>query len=120
MSRKPISAAEKARKQRAKTDLRLIRDFRPPEGVPLNFEVASLGMRFAAQLIDILLTVLFTGSIIFLLAIMDVSWTALTDQDRGVAGLLAIMRSTRLEDAVDAGRFVVAPAQNVTSQESGA
>ena len=42
------------------------------------------------------------------------SWTALTDQDRGVAGLLAIMRSTRLEDAVDAGRFVVAPAQNVT------
>ena len=77
MSRKPVSAAERARKERNKTNLRMIRDFHPPEGVPLNFEVASLGMRFAAQLIDVLLTVLFTGSIIFLLAIMDVGWTAL-------------------------------------------
>ena len=75
MSRKPQTAAEKARKARAKTDLRLIRDFRPPEGVPLNFEVASMGMRFAAQLIDVLLTSLFFGGVLFLLVMIDVmSW----------------------------------------------
>ena len=34
----------------------MIRDFRPPEGVVLNFQVAGLGSRFAAQFLDILLT----------------------------------------------------------------
>ena len=78
MSRQPQSTAQKIRKQRRRNDLRMIRDFRPPEGVPLNFEIASLGSRFAAQLIDVLLTVLFTGALVFLLAIMGADWDFLS------------------------------------------
>ena len=75
MSRKPATAGQKARKARAARNRRLIRDFRPPEGVPLNFEVATLGMRFAAQLMDLLLTFLFALSIPLLLAIVGIaSW----------------------------------------------
>ncbi|MEM7742743.1 MAG: RDD family protein [Pseudomonadota bacterium] len=66
--------ARKQRRARAQRTKRLIRDFVPPEGVPLNFEVASLGMRFAAQLMDLLLTFLFTGALIMLLAIIGIDW----------------------------------------------
>lgn len=71
------TAALKARKARKKLEQRLIRDFRPPEGVRLDFEVAGLGMRFAAQLIDLLLTFLATGALIFLLSLMRVDWSVL-------------------------------------------
>ena len=41
----------------------------PPEGVPLRFEVAPLGTRFSAQIIDILLTILgLAALLIFLIA----------------------------------------------------
>lgn len=77
MSKAAESAALKARKARKRHEARMIRDFRPPEGVLLNFEVAGLGMRFAAQLIDVLLTALFTGAIVLLLSIMGAPWTLL-------------------------------------------
>ncbi|MEM0989457.1 MAG: RDD family protein [Pseudomonadota bacterium] len=68
------SAARKARRARATREKRLINDFIPPEGVPLKFEVAGLGMRFGAQLLDILITVLFTGALVALLAIIGLDW----------------------------------------------
>lgn len=45
-------------KRRRAPDLnkRLLNSYLPPEGVPLKFEVASLGARFAAQLADLLIT----------------------------------------------------------------
>ena len=66
------SAARKARRERARAEARMIRDFLPPEGVPLKFEVAGLGMRFAAQFLDILLTLLGIGAFLLLLAVMDI------------------------------------------------
>ena len=66
------AAAKKARRERAKMEARMIRDFLPPEGVPLKFEVAGLGMRFAAQFLDVLLTLLGIGAFLLLLAVMDV------------------------------------------------
>jgi uncharacterized RDD family membrane protein YckC len=73
MSRSPQSVqAAKARRARRARERRMINDFTPPEGVPLNFEVAGLGMRFAAQLMDVLLTGLFVGAVMFLLSIMDI------------------------------------------------
>ncbi|MFK7944471.1 MAG: RDD family protein [Paracoccaceae bacterium] len=66
------TAAKKARRERAKAEYRMVRDFLPPEGVPLKFEVAGLGMRFAAQFLDITLTLLAIGAFLLLLAVMDI------------------------------------------------
>ena len=46
---------------------RLIRDFLPPEGVPLKFEIAGLGARFGAQLADIALTLIGVVAVVILL-----------------------------------------------------
>ena len=40
----------------------------PPEGVPVRFEVAGLGVRLGAQLIDLLLTLLAVGALVLLCA----------------------------------------------------
>ncbi|MEM1297800.1 MAG: RDD family protein, partial [Pseudomonadota bacterium] len=66
------AAVIKARKERARTGRGQIRDFLPPEGVPLKFETAGLGLRFGAQLLDIVLTMLAIGAFLLLLAIMDI------------------------------------------------
>ena len=50
---------------------RLIRDFLPPEGVPLKFEVASLGARLGAQVVDLLATGVFALAVVVLLAATD-------------------------------------------------
>ncbi|CAM3059944.1 Uncharacterized membrane protein YckC, RDD family [Paracoccus aminovorans] len=50
----------------------------PPEGVPIAFTIASLGSRFGAQLLDILLT--YGGAFLLLLALLwagALTWTAL-------------------------------------------
>lgn len=72
MSRRPQSVAEKERRARARRERRIIADFMPPEGVPLRFEVAPLGARFGAQLLDLLLTATFAIAVVALLAITDV------------------------------------------------
>ena len=51
---------------------RLIENFLPPEGVPITFRVASLGARFGAQLLDILLTVVFVVALLFLVSLADI------------------------------------------------
>ena len=55
----PSAKARKARRRRGVNQLdahlRLIDQVLPPEGVPLKFEVADLGARFGAQIVDILL-----------------------------------------------------------------
>ena len=69
-----MAAANTAGRQRnpAKSATRrLINDFVPPEAVPLHFEVGSLGSRFAAQVIDILISVLAVGSLLLLLGLTD-------------------------------------------------
>ncbi len=65
MSRKPKQAPRKH-----PIDRRVISDFLPPEGVPIRFEVASIGARFGAQLLDILLTGLIVLTL-FVLLIMS-------------------------------------------------
>lgn len=58
---------------------RIISAFLPPEGVPLRFEVASLGARIGAQMIDIVLTVaLVLALVLFLGATGIIAWSALT------------------------------------------
>ncbi len=52
-------------------DKRLIENFLPPEGVPIKFRVASLGARFGAQMLDILLTVVFVIAILTVLGMSD-------------------------------------------------
>lgn len=71
MRRRPESAARKERRAREKRERRLISDFLPPEGVPLRFEVATLGSRFAAQLIDLVVTALFAAALPLLLLVSD-------------------------------------------------
>jgi uncharacterized RDD family membrane protein YckC len=72
------AVVKRARKQRAGRDSRMIRDFRPPEGVPINFQVAGLGARLAAQITDLVITSLFVLVMILFLAVIDVmSSTAL-------------------------------------------
>lgn len=53
----------------APASMRLIDNFLPPEGVPLRFEVAGLGTRFGAQIIDILITLGLCIAIIAVLAL---------------------------------------------------
>ncbi|NSX53296.1 RDD family protein [Parasulfitobacter algicola] len=66
---------QKARTKRVvrKSNLRLIEDFMPPEGVPITFETAGLGVRLGAQILDILITFLFVIAIVIMLAIVDLS-----------------------------------------------
>jgi len=45
----------------------------PPEGVPLRLEVAGIGARFAAQITDILLTVIAATALVILLVVMDLT-----------------------------------------------
>jgi uncharacterized RDD family membrane protein YckC len=51
---------------------RMINDFVPPEAVPLHFEVGTLGSRFGAQIIDILITVLAVGALLLFLGLTDI------------------------------------------------
>ncbi len=70
-------AARRARRARAAAERALIRDFLPPEGVALRFQVAGLGARFGAQLLDLLLTGLFAVAVMVLLAVTEITpWTA--------------------------------------------
>jgi penicillin amidase len=43
-----------------------------------------------------------------------ISWTALSGADTSMSGAMALMRSKRVAEALEAGRLVVAPAQNLT------
>jgi len=42
-----------------------------------------------------------------------ISWTALSGEDRSISGAMALMRAGSIPDALEAGRQVVAPAQNL-------
>ncbi|WP_333818221.1 penicillin acylase family protein [Tabrizicola sp.] len=42
-----------------------------------------------------------------------ISWTALTGADTSISGAMALMRAGTVDQAIEAGRKVVAPAQNV-------
>ena len=80
-------AAKKAAKRAAKAHSargihdpypRRLQDFIPPEGVPIHFEIASLGSRFGAQLLDIILT--YGGLLLLLLVIVwagALDWNAI-------------------------------------------
>lgn len=50
----------------------LLPDFLPPEGVPLNFTLAGLGARVAAQLVDLLLTVGFVLGVLLVVFLLQV------------------------------------------------
>lgn len=60
----------RARKRQTADARRMISDFRPPEGVVLNFHVAGIGARFTAQILDLVVT----G--VFALAVLLMLWTA--------------------------------------------
>lgn len=47
------------------TPKRRLQDFIPPEGVPVSFEVASLGARFGAQFLDLMITYIGLGLLIW-------------------------------------------------------
>ena len=66
------ATAAKARRARERSERRLVRDFLPPEGVPLSFEVAGLGLRLGAQMLDIILTLLGIGAFLLLLLVLDI------------------------------------------------
>ncbi|MEM9011643.1 MAG: RDD family protein [Pseudomonadota bacterium] len=82
--RGPLSAWRawrERRRERAKErgPRRLLANYLPPEGVPLNFVVAGLGSRLVAQIIDIMLTLIGTLAFIVLLNLTDaVPQTALS------------------------------------------
>ncbi|MEM9430398.1 MAG: RDD family protein [Pseudomonadota bacterium] len=57
----------------------------PPEGVPIGFEVAGLGARLGAQLIDILLTT--TAVLIVMFAVVSSDWVR-WDGISAIAGLV--------------------------------
>lgn len=48
-------------------DGRRVEQFIPPEGVPINFAIASLGTRFGAQILDMIFTVLVVAIVAFLI-----------------------------------------------------
>jgi uncharacterized RDD family membrane protein YckC len=70
LRRRRDSDVQRARRMKPK-DKRLIENFLPPEGVPIKFRVASLGARFGAQMLDILLTVLFVSALLFALGLTN-------------------------------------------------
>ncbi|UXM96002.1 RDD family protein [Bartonella sp. HY329] len=52
-------------------------EFIPPEGVPIHFTIATIGSRFAAQIIDFVLIICFTYSLFRFLSLVNLlSWTA--------------------------------------------
>lgn len=53
---------------------RRLQNFIPPEGVPIHFDIATLGSRFGAQLLDIILTY---GAL--LIVLLTVLWTGALD-----------------------------------------
>ncbi|MEM6664105.1 MAG: RDD family protein [Pseudomonadota bacterium] len=65
--KKTPQAIHREAKKRQK---RMINDFTPPEGVVLPFRVASLGSRFSAQFLDILITSLFVLALVIVLAVI--------------------------------------------------
>ena len=73
-AKKP-SWSERREKRRAERKVKRLRkgtrrrevSFVPPEGVPINFEVASLGARFGAQFTDILITLFGIIAFLFIL-----------------------------------------------------
>jgi penicillin amidase len=42
-----------------------------------------------------------------------ISWTALSGEDTSISGAMALMRSKTIAEALEAGKLVIAPAQNV-------
>ena len=75
MSRKPRkTAAAYARDQRARDEKRILW-ITPPEGVPIAFTRATLGSRFGAQILDLIITYTSLFALLFaLLYINAVSW----------------------------------------------
>jgi uncharacterized RDD family membrane protein YckC len=74
-----VGSAKRARKRaKPRKDPRgRIQNYLPPEGVPLTFQIASLGARFGAQFLDVLITYLTIGVLLYLTAILiDLPWTA--------------------------------------------
>jgi uncharacterized RDD family membrane protein YckC len=59
--------------KRAKTDKPSPSTLVPPEGVPLTLPIAGIGVRFASQLTDIVLTVIAAVCLVILLGIMDLT-----------------------------------------------
>ncbi|QHQ33884.1 RDD family protein [Algicella marina] len=66
MSRKPDS------RKRPPVPKTRMTEILPPEGVPIRFDLAGLGGRFGAQLVDILLSLLVVSLFIFVLSAADV------------------------------------------------
>src|SRR5207245_11577534 len=67
-----MKAALKASSRRMPlgSDRRRLAEIVPPEGVPLHFEVAGLGGRLAAQLIDIVITLGLAVAIVLLILLV--------------------------------------------------
>lgn len=79
MSAKADTAAKRARKERKAREKRMLNDFRPPEGVVLNFEVAGFGARVGAQMLDIILTFFFVLAVLLFFALLDLlTWNGFT------------------------------------------
>jgi len=77
--RRAETAVRQARKARAQAARRTLQDFRPPEGVVLNFQIASIGARLGAQLLDLLLTGLAVIAVIILLLVTEIApWSAIS------------------------------------------
>lgn len=51
-----VPARIRKRRERAAANPQLLADYLPPEGVPISFQIASMGARFGAQFLDILIT----------------------------------------------------------------
>lgn len=64
--KKPVKVGPAAQRPIGK-----IQEILPPEGVPLRFQVAPLGSRFGAQIIDILITVVGLGALLIFLYTTD-------------------------------------------------
>jgi uncharacterized RDD family membrane protein YckC len=64
-------ASAPARNRPLGSDRRRLAEILPPEGVPLHFEIAGLGARLAAQLIDIVITLGVAGAIILLVFLVQ-------------------------------------------------
>ena len=78
-ARRAAKRAEKQRQMRLNpgTFRSRIENFTPPEGVPISFQVASLGSRFGAQFLDVLITILTVIAVLWLFGIViALPWTA--------------------------------------------
>lgn len=75
---KPAQAARPVKRPKAKKTRGGRWSQIPPEGVPIGFEIATLGSRFGAQFLDILIT--YGGAFLFLLLVLlagGLTWQAL-------------------------------------------